>query len=70
MSKAKKNRDDAAVKTLLDTIAEPMAKQYTAGNLDDKTRKDLMKSLSNMRVVSRGARPSSLRRPPQPPGTP
>ena len=40
MSKAKKNREDPAVKALLDTIVEPLTKTYTAGNLDEKTRKD------------------------------
>lgn len=49
MSNAKKNREDAQVKTLLDTIAEPLTKQYTAGNLDDKTRKDLIKLLADTR---------------------
>jgi hypothetical protein len=49
MSKAKKNREDPAVKSLLDTIAEPLTKQYTAGNLDDKTRKDLIKVLADTR---------------------
>jgi hypothetical protein len=34
------------VKSLLDTILDPLTKQYTAGNLDDKTRGDLMKFLA------------------------
>jgi hypothetical protein len=41
--------EDPEVKKLLDTIVDPMAKTYTAGGLDDKTRKDLMKALANMR---------------------
>lgn len=47
MTKANKNRDDVAVKGLLDDIVDPMAKQYVAGNLDEKTRKDLMKFLAD-----------------------
>ncbi len=47
MTKANKNRDDANVKSLLDDIVDPMSKQYVAGNLDEKTRKDLMKFLAD-----------------------
>jgi hypothetical protein len=49
MTKANKNRDDAAVKALLDDIVDPMAKQYVASTLDEKTRKDLMKFLADTR---------------------
>ncbi|HEY2515687.1 MAG TPA: hypothetical protein VGI39_32685, partial [Polyangiaceae bacterium] len=49
MTKANKNRDDPAVKGLLDEIVDPMTKQYTAGNLDDKTRRELMKFLADTR---------------------
>ena len=49
LTKANKDRDDPAVKGLLDQIVEPMAKQYTAGTLDDKTRKDLIKFLADTR---------------------
>jgi hypothetical protein len=49
MTKANKNRDDPTVKALLDDIVDPMAKQYVAGNLDEKTRKDLMKFLADTR---------------------
>jgi hypothetical protein len=49
MTKANKNRDDATVKALLDDIVDPMTKQYTAGNLDEKTRKELMKFLADTR---------------------
>lgn len=53
MTKANKKADDPDVKKLLDTIVDPMAKTYTAGagTLDDKTRKDLMKELADMRDV-------------------
>jgi len=49
MTKANKNRDDATVKSLLDDIVDPMSKQYVAGNLDEKTRKDLIKFLADTR---------------------
>jgi hypothetical protein len=49
MTKANKNRDDPQVKTLLDEIVDPMSKQYTAGNLDEKTRKDLIKFIADTR---------------------
>lgn len=49
MTKASGNRDDAVVKGILDKIVEPMTKQYTAGTLDDKTRKELMKTLADTR---------------------
>jgi hypothetical protein len=49
MTKANKNRDDATVKALLDDIVDPMAKAYVAGNLDEKTRKELMKFLADTR---------------------
>src|SRR6266511_2747631 len=47
MTKANKNRESKEVKDLLDVIVEPMTKVYTAGNLDEKTRKELAKSLNN-----------------------
>jgi uncharacterized protein (DUF1778 family) len=46
MTKASNNADAPEVKALLDTIVEPLAKQYTAGGLDEKTRVDLMKFLA------------------------
>jgi hypothetical protein len=49
MTKANKNREDATIKALLDDIVDPMTKQYTAGNLDEKTRKELMKFLADTR---------------------
>ncbi len=46
MTKAGNNAAAPEVKALLDTIVEPLAKQYTAGGLDEKTRIDLMKFLA------------------------
>lgn len=48
MSSANNNREDEKVKKLLDDAVEPLAKAYTAGGLDDKTRKDLIKLLADM----------------------
>ena len=42
-------RDDANVKKVLDVIVDPLTKTYTAGGLDDKTRKDLIKELGDMK---------------------
>jgi len=49
MTKAGKNRESPEVTALLDVIVEPMAKVYTAGSLDEKTRRELIKSLADMR---------------------
>ena len=49
MTKANKNREAPEVKALLDDVVAPMTNQYTTGSLDDKTRKELMKSLADMR---------------------
>jgi hypothetical protein len=46
---AKKNREDPKFKALLDTIVEPLAKQYATGTLDEKTRKELIKLLADTR---------------------
>jgi hypothetical protein len=46
MNKAGNKTDDPTVKTLLDTITDPLTKTYVAGGLDDKTRIDLMKFLA------------------------
>jgi hypothetical protein len=46
MTKASNDASAPEVKQLLDEIVDPMTKQYTAGNLDDKTRTDLMKFLA------------------------
>jgi hypothetical protein len=46
MTKASNDAATPEVKQLLDTIVDPLTKQYTAGGLDDKTRTDLMKFLA------------------------
>jgi hypothetical protein len=46
MTKASNNASAPEVKSLLDTIIEPLTKQYMAGGLDEKTRVDLMKFLA------------------------
>jgi hypothetical protein len=45
MTKANKNREAAGVKTLLDSIVEPLTKQYTSTPLDEHTRKELINFL-------------------------
>lgn len=49
MVKANNKVDDPAMKALLDTIVEPMSKAYVTGDLDEKTRKDLLKALATTR---------------------
>jgi hypothetical protein len=46
MSGSGNNREDPKVKALIDDATEALAKTYVAGNLDEKTRKDLMKLLA------------------------
>jgi len=46
MTKASNNATAPEVKALLDTIIDPLTKQYTSGGLDEKTRVDLMKFLA------------------------
>ena len=46
MSASNNNREDAKVQAVVEVAAEPLAKSYIAGNLDEKTRKDLMKLLA------------------------
>src|SRR5260370_41693866 len=46
MTRASNNASSTEVKQLLDTIIDPLSKQYTAGGLDDKTRTDLAKLLA------------------------
>jgi hypothetical protein len=41
-------RVDPNVKKVADVIVDPLTKTYVGGGLDDKTRKDLMKEISNM----------------------
>lgn len=49
MQDSKNNREDPKLKKVLDAAAEPLAKTYTAGGLDEKTRKDLIKLIADMR---------------------
>jgi hypothetical protein len=46
MTRASNNASAPEIKSLLDTIVDPLTKTYTAGGLDDKTRVDLMKFLA------------------------
>src|SRR5262245_8626874 len=49
MTKANKERNDPNVKALLDKIIEPLTKTYVEGNLDDRTRIELIKFLADSR---------------------
>jgi hypothetical protein len=49
MGKVNKNREAPEVKGFVDDVVGPLTSQYTGGNLDDKTRKELMKTLADMR---------------------
>src|SRR5215213_8749630 len=49
MTRANKDRNDPNVKALLDKIVEPMTKTYTDGQLDDRTRIELIKFLADSR---------------------
>jgi hypothetical protein len=46
MTRAGNNASAPEIKSLLDTIVDPLAKTYTSGALDDKTRTDLIKFLA------------------------
>jgi len=46
MTRASNDAAAPEIRQLLDTIVDPLAKQYTGGALDDKTRTDLMKFLA------------------------
>src|SRR5579863_1619269 len=46
MTRASNDASAPEVKDLLAVIVDPLAKQYTGGGLDDKTRVDLMKFLA------------------------
>ena len=46
MTQASNDATAPEVKELLDTIVDPLTKQYTGGSLDEKTRTDLMKFLA------------------------
>lgn len=49
MTRANKDRNDPSVKALLDKVVDPLAKTYTDGNLDDRTRIELIKFLADTR---------------------
>jgi hypothetical protein len=49
MTKDKGERSGPSVKPLLDTIIEPMTQQCVSGDLDDRTRANLIKFLSDAR---------------------
>jgi hypothetical protein len=49
MTKDKGDRSGPFVKPLLDTITEPLTKQCVSGDLDDRTRSNLIKFLSDTR---------------------
>ncbi len=49
MTRADKNRDDANVKALTDKVVPPLTKVYMTGNLDDRTRLEVIKLLSDVR---------------------
>ena len=46
MTRASNDASAPEVKTLLDTIVDPLTKQYTGGSLDDLTRTELIKFLA------------------------
>ncbi|MCU0655060.1 MAG: hypothetical protein MUF64_07170 [Polyangiaceae bacterium] len=49
LTKHNNNRDAPEMKALLDKIVGPMTQQYVKGDLDEKTRIDLLKALANTR---------------------
>jgi hypothetical protein len=48
MGSSNNNREEAKVKAVIDDSVEGLAKTYTAGGLDEKTRKDLIKLIADM----------------------
>lgn len=48
MGSSSNNREDPKVKAVVDDSIEGLTKTYTAGGLDEKTRKDLMKLIADM----------------------
>ena len=48
MGSSSNNREDPKVKAVVDDSIEALAKTYTAGGLDEKTRKDLIKLIADM----------------------
>ena len=49
MTKSNNNRESPEMKALLGKIVAPMTKAYVQGDLDEKTRTDLLKALANTR---------------------
>jgi HEAT repeat protein len=49
MTRANKDRNDANVKALLDKIVDPLTKTYVDGDLDERTRIELIKFLADTR---------------------
>ncbi|RYE94351.1 MAG: hypothetical protein EOO75_02210 [Myxococcales bacterium] len=49
LTKNSNDRNTPEMKALLEKIVPPMAQQYTKGDLDEKTRIDLLKALANTR---------------------
>lgn len=51
LTKHNNDRNAPEMKALLDKIVTPMTQQYIKGDLDDKTRIDLLKALANTRDI-------------------
>ncbi len=49
MTKGGDKLDDPQVVAVLDKIVEPLARAYTSGNLDEKTREEVLQSLASMK---------------------
>lgn len=49
MTRANKDRENPRVKEVLDKTVEPLTKVYVEGNLDDRTRIELIQHLADMR---------------------
>ncbi len=49
MNKGNDKLDDPQVVAVLDKIVEPLARTYVSGNLDDKTREEVLQSLASMK---------------------
>ena len=49
MTRANSKLDDPQVVAVLDKIVEPLAKAYTSGTLDDKTREEVLQTLGSMK---------------------
>src|SRR5690606_19424180 len=49
MTRANKDRENPRVKELLDKTVEPLTKVYESGNLDERTRIELLQHLADTR---------------------